>query len=103
MRASTNRAAPVGGKGDVSIVSAWRAIDLLLFQGPDGWGRSGVLIQVRDPSTELLIEASVYSHAECQAIGCVASMVLVDCIERSEEHTSELQSPCKLVCRLLLE
>src|SRR2546426_4381045 len=24
-------------------------------------------------------------------------------IERSEEHTSELQSPCNLVCRLLLE
>src|SRR5688500_19497425 len=23
--------------------------------------------------------------------------------ERSEEHTSELQSPCNLVCRLLLE
>src|SRR3989454_12842383 len=26
-----------------------------------------------------------------------------DEIERSEEHTSELQSPCNLVCRLLLE
>src|SRR5205807_8818341 len=25
------------------------------------------------------------------------------CIGRSEEHTSELQSPCNLVCRLLLE
>src|SRR2546426_9249000 len=24
-------------------------------------------------------------------------------IQRSEEHTSELQSPCNLVCRLLLE
>src|SRR5688500_20214974 len=24
-------------------------------------------------------------------------------INRSEEHTSELQSPCNLVCRLLLE
>src|SRR6478735_11408965 len=24
-------------------------------------------------------------------------------LRRSEEHTSELQSPCKLVCRLLLE
>src|SRR2546426_6574006 len=24
-------------------------------------------------------------------------------IHRSEEHTSELQSPCNLVCRLLLE
>src|SRR5256885_11007166 len=26
-----------------------------------------------------------------------------DGLERSEEHTSELQSPCNLVCRLLLE
>src|SRR6266850_7095431 len=25
------------------------------------------------------------------------------CSKRSEEHTSELQSPCNLVCRLLLE
>src|ERR1039457_6498890 len=25
------------------------------------------------------------------------------CMVRSEEHTSELQSPCNLVCRLLLE
>src|SRR5258708_20828415 len=27
----------------------------------------------------------------------------VECIHRSEEHTSELQSPDHLVCRLLLE
>src|SRR3989454_2947766 len=27
----------------------------------------------------------------------------VGCLARSEEHTSELQSPCNLVCRLLLE
>src|SRR5256885_12065075 len=26
-----------------------------------------------------------------------------DAVARSEEHTSELQSPCNLVCRLLLE
>src|SRR5256885_5955604 len=26
-----------------------------------------------------------------------------DAVQRSEEHTSELQSPCNLVCRLLLE
>src|SRR2546426_3512950 len=26
-----------------------------------------------------------------------------DAHDRSEEHTSELQSPCNLVCRLLLE
>src|ERR1022692_5143444 len=32
--------------------------------------------------------------------------IIPDCIPtdwRSEEHTSELQSPCNLVCRLLLE
>src|ERR1039457_7605533 len=27
----------------------------------------------------------------------------LDWLDRSEEHTSELQSPCNLVCRLLLE
>src|SRR5256885_12658292 len=27
----------------------------------------------------------------------------ITAFERSEEHTSELQSPCNLVCRLLLE
>src|SRR2546426_6978448 len=27
----------------------------------------------------------------------------LDIVDRSEEHTSELQSPCNLVCRLLLE
>src|SRR5688500_19982205 len=29
--------------------------------------------------------------------------VMTPRVDRSEEHTSELQSPCKLVCRLLLE
>src|SRR5205807_9182272 len=35
-----------------------------------------------------------------------AAMVAIsECggVKRSEEHTSELQSPCNLVCRLLLE
>src|SRR5256885_6816194 len=30
-------------------------------------------------------------------------ILLLDTQGRSEEHTSELQSPCNLVCRLLLE
>src|SRR5256885_4592047 len=32
-----------------------------------------------------------------------AGSVCADQYLRSEEHTSELQSPCNLVCRLLLE
>src|SRR2546426_1713468 len=31
------------------------------------------------------------------------SVVAEGKVRRSEEHTSELQSPCNLVCRLLLE
>src|SRR5256885_10290114 len=35
---------------------------------------------------------------------CFASRHVPNCRRaRSEEHTSELQSPCNLVCRLLLE
>src|SRR2546426_7914823 len=33
----------------------------------------------------------------------VLGLALLPRMERSEEHTSELQSPCNLVCRLLLE
>src|SRR5256885_12284246 len=33
----------------------------------------------------------------------LAKALRTDLIVRSEEHTSELQSPCNLVCRLLLE
>src|SRR5256885_10996890 len=45
---------------------------------------------------------------EDRSVGLVDGHVLADLAEaaerdRSEEHTSELQSPCNLVCRLLLE
>src|SRR5205807_367661 len=36
-------------------------------------------------------------------LGCSAPQSVQRNTERSEEHTSELQSPCNLVCRLLLE
>src|SRR2546426_8274689 len=37
------------------------------------------------------------------ATGAVSTRTLQAGAVRSEEHTSELQSPCNLVCRLLLE
>src|SRR2546426_7326840 len=40
----------------------------------------------------------------CRQIGSVSGMRFLHAgFTRSEEHTSELQSPCNLVCRLLLE
>src|SRR5688500_19822210 len=35
--------------------------------------------------------------------GAIAGILIAFLFGRSEEHTSELQSPCNLVCRLLLE
>src|SRR5207237_9149722 len=35
--------------------------------------------------------------------GCLAPFLVRPCDDRSEEHTSELQSHLNLVCRLLLE
>src|SRR5256885_13285222 len=37
------------------------------------------------------------------AVDAIFTKHCLECHERSEEHTSELQSPCNLVCRLLLE
>src|SRR5256885_11639956 len=46
----------------------------------------------RSRRTDRPLEALPYGHGRAPAAG-----------GRSEEHTSELQSPCNLVCRLLLE
>src|SRR5256885_12464533 len=42
--------------------------------------------------------ACAYRSAPAHTVLLAASLLI-----RSEEHTSELQSPCNLVCRLLLE
>src|SRR5256885_8642170 len=36
-------------------------------------------------------------------VRAIADAMVSSGLKRSEEHTSELQSPCNLVCRLLLE
>src|SRR5688500_2648577 len=41
--------------------------------------------------------------ANCQPAGLYVFYIGQHDAARSEEHTSELQSPCNLVCRLLLE
>src|SRR2546426_5630271 len=57
-------------------------------------------------------ETSVVVVSRARAIEIIRvlrdAMIRVHCLglsleQRSEEHTSELQSPCNLVCRLLLE
>src|SRR5256885_5384754 len=48
--------------------------------------------------------ASTSSRSACSAtLAMRACQSAEGALQRSEEHTSELQSPCNLVCRLLLE
>src|SRR5256885_9823943 len=47
--------------------------------------------------------ASTSDHAACTRVLAVTRSRWANSTSRSEEHTSELQSPCNLVCRLLLE
>src|SRR5256885_11020772 len=53
------------------------------------------------------LERNLYLTTQALELGVpvVVALNMIDVAEsqRSEEHTSELQSPCNLVCRLLLE
>src|SRR2546426_10789839 len=61
-------------------------------------------------SQPLTVRLDPRVHATAAALGqqlalaqAVDSALALAVATRSEEHTSELQSPCNLVCRLLLE
>src|SRR5256885_9384968 len=56
------------------------------------------------PYTTLFRSVALEDHDLVLGLGPIAvECAGVGVAGRSEEHTSELQSPCNLVCRLLLE
>src|SRR5256885_11049717 len=60
-----------------------------------GQGRENAKLYLKDHADLAAeVEARVKEHLGMKPTAVAA---------RSEEHTSELQSPCNLVCRLLLE
>src|SRR5256885_8142803 len=56
-----------------------------------------------EPVPARLIRAELVSEKFVIHPGESGDRKLLSLKNRSEEHTSELQSPCNLVCRLLLE
>src|SRR5256885_11897626 len=55
------------------------------------------------PYTTLFRSAAGRAAAARKWRRCMVELSVAINMGRSEEHTSELQSPCNLVCRLLLE
>src|SRR2546426_1507347 len=60
-------------------------------------GKDKVVLDVDVSGAKQKVEATAVLMAAGRAVN------IEDIGLRSEEHTSELQSPCNLVCRLLLE
>src|SRR5256885_10457271 len=82
------------------VVAGLTAFYMFRLIGLTFWGTSRV-----DPAVEPNIHESPRSMTAPLVALAIPSAVLGLLIgfPRSEEHTSELQSPCNLVCRLLLE
>src|SRR2546426_5334760 len=60
--------------------------------------------QVDNYRDQIFRELLTYMMGDSSVVFPAFELILVaKNLERSEEHTSELQSPCNLVCRLLLE
>src|SRR5437879_7305295 len=56
-----------------------------------------------DLTRDTVLEGTVLKYTENSSLPPLGAHVTVQTSSRSEEHTSELQSPMYLVCRLLLE
>src|SRR3989454_3297088 len=65
--------------------------------------RFGLLVVLLLPQTLPALEHVVSPADLRKGIRAAAEVRQQNRAKRSEEHTSELQSPCNLVCRLLLE
>src|SRR6266446_2943195 len=71
-----------------------------LLQGDVGSGKTVVALLAMLNAVECGGQAVLMAPTE---ILCRQHLATIETLARSEEHTSELQSPCNLVCRLLLE
>src|SRR5256885_6123414 len=57
-----------------------------------------------EQGTDMVVNLAAGLDARPYRMALPASLQWIEVdLPRSEEHTSELQSPCNLVCRLLLE
>src|SRR5574341_2584778 len=90
---------PVPNVGLLLRRCSGKGLHLAMTGGPRGCSRGTAGFSSYDGEFRMplvLAQASPIFHSSCEGKLGIA-------LERSEEHTSELQSPTNLVCRLLLE
>src|SRR5438876_7329595 len=100
-----NSAEPTKSQHTIAVVFAVRNVDSLTLRRS-----SGEVLRYQRPGTTVprsvpLIDPATSSDAKSSPSYTPSTMPTTNPtrLHRSEEHTSELQSPVHLVCRLLLE
>src|SRR5437762_10079666 len=68
-----------------------------------GCNRSSVAINISHARSDVVAVGGCREVSRCETVCRSAPSSTGGSVDRSEEHTSELQSPMYLVCRLLLE
>src|SRR5438067_5308412 len=95
----TAEAAPHGFQNAVDVIRPDR--DRVAIRiGDDAMVRLGVQ---RARLLRNFVRLEPFAHAIRTPLGCELTRFRIACANRSEEHTSELQSRFEIVCRLLLE
>src|SRR5437879_10147544 len=103
--ATPSEAAAVGGFGGFILAAVYRFIGRWREANP-GASNPGPVIWGTVKEMGSILKESSFLTAKTSAMVCwlfVGSGIFSAAFARSEEHTSELQSPMYLVCRLLLE
>src|SRR3989454_3533276 len=95
------RAAGQGGLSCTEIGARMVTRDSDLTRLMSGLARAGLVVRGTDAADRRRSTNRI--TAAGRALLRRLDRDVADAAQRSEEHTSELQSPCNLVCRLLLE
>src|SRR2546426_4261306 len=100
---------PINPSGNVdnTQVDNWVAVgadeSIIVFAGKAELGTGMRTLQLQLAAEELSVPMDRITLILCRSGVTPNQGLTVGSLSRSEEHTSELQSPCNLVCRLLLE
>src|SRR5256885_9933240 len=88
----------------MTIVLSYRTSGILFFFFNDTATTEIYTLSLHDALPIFVVSVSMFDYPNSALKGELTQKATTEAQgKRSEEHTSELQSPCNLVCRLLLE
>src|SRR6267154_2473929 len=100
MRQASPKTAMILADPEGSVLASYIATGRMTEAG--SWAVEGIGEDFIPPNCDLDLVLQAYSISDAESFATARDLLRTEGV-RSEEHTSELQSPVHLVCRLLLE